>query len=514
MAAEEAAVSNADHPSGNKVRAAPPGVLVVFGASGDLTSRKLMPALAGLATRKLLPEAFAVVGIARTEMSDDDFRTKMLEAVSDGGPEWEAVVAKFRYVAGEYDTSATFDRLKEVLDELDRAHSTGPNRTFYLSIPPMLFEPVIGAIGEHGLNGSPDEDANVRVVIEKPYGRDLESERQLDACMHRTFREEQVYRIDHYLGKETVQNVLALRFSNAIFEPIWNRNYVDSIQITVAESLGVGHRGGFYESAGALRDIVQNHVLQVLSLTLMEPPVSMDPKGIRDEKVKALRAIDILSPDEVVNEVVRAQYTKGEVPDEGVVPGYREETDVAPDSQVETYVAMKLMADNWRWAGVPIFIRTGKRLKERATEIVLTFKAVPHLPFVSSQARGLHRNELIVRIQPDEGITLNFGAKVPGQAFEVRSVSMDFTYAESFHEKSSDGYERLLLDAMVGDPTLFIRADEVEQAWRIVDPILEAWKDRDVQLAKYHAGSWGPREADRLLERDGHHWHVPGCPEE
>jgi glucose-6-phosphate 1-dehydrogenase len=432
----------------------------------------------------------------------------MHDAVPDGGPEWDEVTTRMRYVSGDYDQSETFDRLKKVLKELDDQHRTGPNRTYYLSIPPSLFERVIGAIGEYGLN-EPQPEGYVRVVIEKPYGRDLESEQELDACMHRTFREEQVYRIDHYLGKETVQNVMALRFANAIFEPIWSRQYVESIQITVAESLGVEHRGAFYESAGALRDIVQNHVLQVLSLTLMEPPVSMDPQGIRDEKVKALKAIQIMSPDEVVSEVVRGQYTAGSVEGVSEVPGYREEEDVDPNSHVETYVAMRLFADNWRWANVPIYIRTGKRLKTRSTEVVLTFCPVPHLPFVASQARGLHQNVLILRIQPDEGINLNFGAKVPGPSFEVRSVSMDFSYDEAFTERSGDGYERLLLDVLVGDPTLFIRTDEVEQAWRIVDPILEAWKDPNVALAKYAAGTWGPREADRLLDRDGHRWHEP-----
>jgi glucose-6-phosphate 1-dehydrogenase len=331
--------------------------------------------------------------------------------------------------------------------------------------------------------------------------------------MHAVFREDQVYRIDHYLGKETVQNVLALRFANAIFEPIWNRQYVDSVQITVAESLGVGHRGGFYETAGALRDIVQNHVLQVLSLTLMEPPATIDAKGIRDEKVKALRAIDIMDTDEVFRHVVRAQYQAGTIRLEGggeeVVPGYCQEEDVAPGSTVETYVAMRLCADNWRWAGVPIYVRTGKRLPKRVTEVAMQFGSVPHLPFAASQARGLHRNEMVLRIQPDEGITLRFGAKVPGQAFEVRSVSMDFSYRTAFTEESPDGYERLLLDAMVGDPTLFIRTDEVEQAWRIVDPLLDAWQRPDAPLAKYAAGTWGPPEADELLARDGRHWRTP-----
>jgi len=498
---------------GPGVRSAPPGVLVVFGASGDLTSRKLMPALAKLARRNLLPPEFSVVGIARTEMDDDAFRQRMQEAVPDGGPVWAEVVRHFRYLAGEYAHPDTFDRLKTVLDDLDRGKGTSGNRTYYLSIPPALFQPVIAAIGEHGLAQGPHEEAFVRVVVEKPYGRDLASARELDTCMHATFREEQVYRIDHYLGKETVQNVLALRFANAIFEPIWNRRYVDSVQVTVAEALGVGHRGSFYETAGALRDIVQNHVLQVLSLTLMEPPATIDAQGIRDEKVKALRSIDIMTSDEVMQNVVRGQYGPGtmrlEDGSEEPAVGYRQEDDIASDSLTETYVAMRLCVDNWRWAGVPVYIRTGKRLPKRVTEVAMQFRSVPHLPFAASQAKGLHRNEMILRIQPDDGITLRFGAKVPGQAFEVRTVAMDFTYKTSFIEESPDGYERLLLDAMVGDPTLFIRTDEVEQAWRIVDPILETWQVRNVEPCLYPAGTWGPAEADQLLVRDGRRWRTP-----
>jgi glucose-6-phosphate 1-dehydrogenase len=317
-----------------------------------------------------------------------------------------------------------------------------------------------------------------------------------------------VYRIDHYLGKETVQNVLALRFANTIFEPIWDRRYVDHVQITVAEALGVEHRGSFYETAGALRDIVQNHVLQVLSLTLMEPPATIDAQGIRDEKVKALRAVDIPTVDEVLTDVVRAQYDAGWA-DGHKVPGYREEEGVDPNSQTETYVAMRLRVDNWRWAGVPVYVRTGKRLPKRVTEVALQFHNVPHLPFPPSQSRGLHPNALVMRIQPDEGITLRFGAKVPGQAFEVRDVLMDFSYGAAFIEEPPDAYERLLLDAMVGDPTLFIRTDEVEQAWRIVEPLLEAWQNRDAPLARYEAGTWGPREADELLAREGRQWRRP-----
>jgi glucose-6-phosphate 1-dehydrogenase len=489
-------------------RRAPPCVLVVFGASGDLTARKLMPALAQLADNRRLPAAFSVVGVARTEMNDEDFRKRMLEAVEKPSAAWENLVAGFRYVAGDYSHPDTFDALKKALDAVDEERGTAGNRVYYLATVPQVFGEVAGALRDHGLNRAKHDDAFVRVVVEKPYGRDLESARELDAQMHACFDEEQIYRIDHYLGKETVQNVLALRFANAIFEPIWNRRYVDHVQITVAESIGVGHRGGFYEGAGALRDIVQNHVLQVLSLTLMEPPATIDAQGIRDEKVKALRAVEILSTDEVAGDVVRAQYDPGWVEGEEV-GGYRQEEGVDPQSRTETYLAMRARVDNWRWAGVPFYIRTGKRLPKRYTEVAIEFHDVPHLPFGRKEARGLGPNALVLRIQPDEGITLRFGAKVPGQAFKVRSVSMDFSYGAAFLEETPEAYERLLLDAMIGDPTLFIRTDEVEQAWRIVDPILEAWKDPSFPLAHYQAGTWGPREADRLLERDGRAWRTP-----
>jgi glucose-6-phosphate 1-dehydrogenase len=326
--------------------------------------------------------------------------------------------------------------------------------------------------------------------------------------MHTAFEESQIYRIDHYMGKETVQNLLALRFANLIFEPIWNRRYVEQVQVTVAESIGVEHRGGFYETAGALRDIVQNHVMQVLSLTLMEPPSWIDAQGIRDEKVKALRAVEVPTPDQVLTDVVRAQYDSGW--SEGVaVPAYRQEPDVDPQSVTETYVAMKLQVDNWRWAGVPFYIRTGKRLPKRLTEVALQFKAVPHLAFNAAESRELRPNALVMRIQPDEGVALRFGAKVPGQAFKVRDVLMDMSYGASFLEEPPDAYERLLLDAMAGDPTLFIRSDEVDQAWQIVQPILTTWEHGDVPLAGYAAGTWGPRQADQLIERDGRQWRTP-----
>src|SRR5438067_3814787 len=515
MSFDQAAAADANPLADPEERPAPPAVFVIFGASGDLTSRKLMPAIERLALRRLLPPGFSVVGVARTEMNDDDFRERMKELVEKGGgggPEarhvWESFVGGFRYVAGDYDSPDTFNRLQEVLEELDRERGTSENRLYYLATPPSTFPTVINGLNQAGLTRPSSDDCFTRIVIEKPYGHDLQSALELDRVVHDAFDENQVYRIDHYLGKETVQNVLALRFANAIFEPVWNRRYVDHLQITVAESLGVEHRGSFYEQAGALRDIVQNHVMQVLSMTLMEPPVTFDADGIRDEKVKALKAVEVLTPEKVKTQVVRAQYARGWVGGEEVA-GYREEEGVDPHSTTETYVAMKLKVDNWRWAGVPVYVRTGKRLPKRVTEVAMQFHRVPHLPFRARQARGLGPNALVLRIQPDEGITLRFGAKVPGQSFEVRSVSMDFLYGAAFAEETADAYERLLLDAFTGDPTLFIRADEVEQAWRICDPILGAWASDEVPVARYDAGTWGPEEADRLIEADGRQWRRP-----
>jgi glucose-6-phosphate 1-dehydrogenase len=493
---------------GDDPGAAPPCAFVVFGATGDLTARKLMPAVAALHAQGELDPRFSVVGVGRDQIDDHDFAERMRAA---GDPHdtrgWSEVADHSRYVGGDYDDPATFRRIEEVLRELDEQRGTGGNRLYYLATPPTTFESVIARIGEHGLQHPGPGGTFARVVIEKPYGHDHGSAMALDACVHEVFAEEQVFRIDHYLGKETVQNLLALRFANAIFEPIWNRRYVDSVQITVAESLGVGHRAGFYEHAGALRDIVQNHVMQVLALTAMEPPVSMDASGIRDEKVKALRAVEILTPEQVATDVVRARYEQGEIDGERVV-GYREEDGVDPRSQTETYVAMRLKVDNWRWAGVPFYVRTGKRLPQRVTEVSLQFRDAPHLPFAPQQAKGLGPNTLVLRIEPNEGITLCFGAKVPGEAFDIRSVAMDFTYRETFGGEPPEAYERLLSDAIAGDPTLFIRTDEVEQAWRIVAPMLDAWANEDVKLGRYPAGTWGPREADELLRRDGRRWRV------
>ncbi len=379
-----------------------------------------------------------------------------LKAVDTPSPAWKELVKNFRYVAGEYGHPDTFDALKTVLDEADKNLGTAGNRIFYLATIPDLFGTVATALGQHGCATPGPEGSFARLLVEKPFGRDLASALALDATLHDAFDESQIFRIDHYMGKETVQNVLALRFANAIFEPVWNRRYIDNVQITVAEELGVEHRGGFYETAGALRDIVQNHVMQVLALTLMEPPAQIEAQSIRDEKVKLLQAVVIPSVDEAVGAAVRAQYTAGTVG--GVaVPAYREEPDVDPHSRTETFVAMKLSVDNWRWAGVPVYIRTGKRLPKRSTEVTLQFHRAPHLAFGSTLSRDLLPNSLVLRIQPDDGICLRFGAKVPGEAFRVRSVGMDFSYAETFPGPATDGYERLLHDAMVGDATLFIR---------------------------------------------------------
>ncbi len=504
-------------PGGARLRAIDPDesrrpgslALVVFGASGDLAHRKILPALAQLAEQGALGEGFAVVGVARTGWNDEEFRKVCLEvAPVESAGAWEQLVQRFRYVAGDYGDEATFAKLAAILAELDKDQGTGGNRVYYLATIPALFGPVAQALAAHGCNEPARGGEFARLVVEKPFGSDLGSAATLDDELHQAFREDQIFRIDHYMGKETVQNVLALRFANSIFEPIWNRRYVDHVQVTVAESLGVEHRGTFYETAGALRDIVQNHVMQVLSLTLMEPPAEMEASAIRDEKVKLLRSVVVPDVDEAVNDVVRAQYAGGIV-EGATVPAYRSEEGVSATSETETYVAMHLLVDNWRWAGVPIYVRTGKRLATRATEVSMIFQRPPHLPFAGKLARDLRPDTLTLRIQPDEGISLSFGAKVPGPAFRVRSVSMDFSYADAFPGGTAEAYERLLLDAMTGDATLFIRSDEVDQAWAIVAPIQRAFVDGEPPLARYRAGSWGPIEADRLIEGGGRQWRNP-----
>ncbi len=486
-----------------------PLALVIFGASGDLAGRKILPALAALAERGQLPEFFCVVGAATSDYDDPAFRDRVLEAAPDGGSgRWRDLVGTFRYVRGDYADHDTFERLANVLSEVDTECGTAGNRVYYLATIPKLFGMVAAGLASVKANEPAPGGSFARLVVEKPFGTDLDSACRLNNELHEYFREEQIFRIDHYMGKETVQNVLALRFANSIFEPIWNRRYVDHVQITVAEQLGVEHRGAFYETAGALRDIVQNHVMQVLSLTLMEPPASMEAGGIRDEKVKLLRAVVIPDPGEEVNEVVRAQYVAGEIDGEPV-PGYRDEEGVDPHSTTETYVATRLQVDNWRWADVPMYVRTGKRLAKRATEVSTVFQRPPHLPFAGALSRGLHADVLTLRIQPDEGISLSFGAKIPGPGFRVRSVSMNFSYNDVFPGQTVDAYERLLLDAMIGDPMLFIRTDEVEQAWMIVSPIQQSFAMGEPPLARYRSGSWGPTEADRLIEASGRAWINP-----
>jgi glucose-6-phosphate 1-dehydrogenase len=489
-------------------RRSPPCALVIFGVSGDLTARKLLPALERLAADGALPSEVALVGVARTPMTDREFSAYCTRNVAAGGPRWQALAAGARYVQGGYDDPATYERLAEVLTEVDTTQGTAGNRVFYLATPPRLFSPIAISLGRAGLS-RPAGGGFVRAVIEKPFGWDEGSARDLYANLSTAFDEEQIFRIDHYLAKETVQNLLALRFANSIFEPIWNRTWVDNVQITVAETLGVGQRGGFYETTGAMRDIVQNHVLQVLSLFLMEPPTSFHPEAIRDEKVKLLRAIR--SPEEereIATHAVRGQYTRGGTR-EDLMPGYREEPGVDPLSSTETFVALRLEIANWRWNGVPIYVRTGKRLPSRVTEVAMEFHRPPQLPLFPGTAADLEPDALIVRVQPDEGLSLRFGAKVPGHAFRVQKASMDFSYT-SFQQPSPDAYERVILDALIGDPTLFIRADEVGRSWRIVDPVLQFWNCDEGPIPLYQAATWGPAEAGALIARDGRAWRRPG----
>jgi glucose-6-phosphate 1-dehydrogenase len=489
--------------------------IVVFGATGDLANRKLYPALASLAATGQLPDGLNFVGVARTEMDDDDFGQAIRQSVekaagADAGDRLAALErtgVRFRYVAGNADDPQTYATLRDVLSGAKDGspHGIG-NCLFYLSTVPQLFIPIADGLGQAGL--SHEDDGFRRFVVEKPFGRDLASARALDEDLHRWFDEHQIFRIDHYLAKETVQNILALRFANTIFEPLWNRRYVDHVQITVAEQLGVEHRGTFYEQAGALRDIVQNHVMQVLALTAMEAPASFEATAIRDEKVKLLRSVHPLDADRLQDHVARAQYTGGEV--DGVpVAGYREEEGVDPHSTVETYLALRLDIDNWRWAGVPFYLRTGKRLPRRVTEVALRYTGVPFLPLPPDARDSVEPNELVLRIQPDAGIEVSFAAKVPGQKFRVRTVNLDFSYTKTFEEKAPEAYERVLHDAMVGDATLFIRSDEVDQSWRIVQPLIDGFERVALPLAYYPAGTWGPEGAEALPRECGDSWRVP-----
>jgi glucose-6-phosphate 1-dehydrogenase len=488
--------------------------MVIFGASGDLTRRMLLPALYDLALDRRLPARFAVVGFARTQFSDEEFREEAKRAVLEHSrrpldPDvWESFASGLYYVSGEYGKDEAYQRLAATLDGVQRQRGTEGNHLFYLAIPPSAFDDVIVQLESSPYGHSQPEGAGwSRVIIEKPFGNDLKSARELNEILHRAFREDDVYRIDHYLGKETVQNILVFRFANSMMEPIWNRRYIDHMQITVAESLGIGNRGSYYEETGALRDIVQNHMLQLLSLVGMEAPIAYDGVAVRNEKIKVLQAIRPMDPEDVALSTARGQYGSGWVAGEEV-PAYREEAEVAPDSMTETYVALRLFVDSWRWADVPFYMRTGKRLPKRTTEIAVTFKRVPHLLFREATAGpDLEPNTLSIRIQPNEGISMKFLTKVPGTPLRIRPANMDFLYGASFLHQAPSAYETLLIDAIRGDATLFTRSDEVEAAWTTTDAIRDGWSNMPApDFPSYEAGTWGPQEADDLIQRDGREW--------
>jgi glucose-6-phosphate 1-dehydrogenase len=484
--------------------------VVLFGASGDLAKRKVIPAMYDLASHGSLGSRYAIVGFARTPMNDDSFRGSIGEAaktMSEVGPidpkKWEEFASNLHYHAGEYGNADDFEKLAKRLKELESEKRLSGNRLFYLSTPPEVYKNIVEQIGKACLACPPSPDSWVRIIIEKPFGRDLASAKELNKIVLDVFQENQVYRIDHYLGKDTVQNLLVLRFSNGIFEPLWNRNYVDHVQITAAETLGVERRGGFYETAGALRDMIQSHVLQLTSLVAVEPPASFDATAVRNEKLKVLQSIRPFDLGMVAQSVVRGQYAGGAI-DGKEAPGYRSEPGVSSTSRTETFVAAQVLIDNWRWAGVPFYLRTGKRLNRRTTEIVIQFKRAPHIVF---RDRHVDANRLVLNIQPDEGISVSFGAKRPGPEMSIGNVTMNFSYREGFGDGARSAYATLLSDCVRGDATLFDRGDSVEAAWALVDPILDVWSAaKTANVPKYAAGSWGPRESDVLLEREGRQW--------
>jgi glucose-6-phosphate 1-dehydrogenase len=487
-----------------------PTTLVIFGATGDLAKRKLLPAIYNLAHEGALPERFNLIGVSRSEMSDDDYRELARDSITqfsrrEADPQvLESLLGRIRYVGGTFDDPSVYERLETCAVEYDDEAGIAFNRVFYLSTAPAFFPVIVGQLGEHGLDRR--EDAEVRVVIEKPFGTNLDEARQLNRDVLEVLDESQVFRIDHYLGKETVQNMLAFRFANGMFEPLWNRNYIDYVQITASEDIGVGTRAGYYDSSGALRDLVQNHMLQLLALLCMEPPVNFSADEVRDEKVKVLHAIEAPEPQQVDDITVRGQYSAGMAGGEES-RAYVQEDGVPEGSRTETYVALRLEVDNWRWAGVPIYLRTGKRLARKVTEIAVTLKPVPHLAFSQAGSLGVQPNQLVLTMQPNEGVSLSLVAKIPGTRMKLRPVNMEFLYGTSFLSQSPEAYERLIMDAMRGDATLFTRDDEVEAQWRIIDPILQGWSQSDGAVPQYEAGTDGPEEADALMA-EGNRWRA------
>jgi len=493
-------------------RIADPCNVIFFGATGDLMKRMLMPAMWNLRLQDILPTTFGIVGFSRSGDGDEQFRDDMRKAVDEFSrtgaatePLWSDFAKHLAFVQGSFDDAKAFDALREQLEKNDRDLGTGGNRLFYLSTPPSVFAQIVRQLDAAKLGPRDNAAGWTRIIIEKPFGTDLDSARALETEVAKVFDEKQVYRIDHYLGKEPVQDIMALRFANVIFEPVWNRRYVDSVQITAAETVGVEQRGGYYDNAGALRDMIQNHVLNLLALVAMEPPVSADADSIRDEKYKVLRAVRPIERTRVTLDTARGQYDAGAINGKPV-PAYRDEPDVRPDSNTETYAAVKFWIDNWRWADVPFYVRSGKRLAHKMSEIAITFRSLPHRLF-GDAGDTIGNNVLVLKIQPDEGVSLRFNAKVPGPKMHLRSVSMDFNYGTGFGVVSAPAYERLIGDAMRGDATLFTRWDAVETAWRIVMPILERWQDATAEeFPNYAAGSQGPQSSERMLAMDGREW--------
>ncbi len=494
--------------------ASEPCILVIFGASGDLARQKLLPAIYALARQKLLPATFALVGYSRTEMTDDAFRERFREAVTGGGEEIDqgllsSLLERTYYQTGQYDKPGDFTRLKERLADLEERHGTQGNRLFYLSTPPSTFAPIVRCLGEQGLarRGYGMEPWG-RVVIEKPFGYDLSSAQKLNKQLYERLTEEQIFRIDHYLGKELVQNILVLRFANVMFEPVWNHRYVDHVQITVAETISADDRGGYYDKAGALRDMVQNHMLQLLALVAMEPPVGLDARSTRDEKVKVFKAIRAIKPEQVAQYAVRGQYAAGGE-GEHRTSGYRRAKGVDPQSTTETFAAVKMYIDNWRWNGTPFYLRTGKCLPKKVSEIAIRFRRPPVTLFQKQCESPVYPNDLIIHVSPDSGISLRVNGKVPGTSLSIRQVAFEFNYAETFKKEPPEAYERLIADAMAGDQGLFIRGDEAEAAWEVVDPVLQGWRILDEKGEKpqeYEPGTWGPKAASALIEKENRQW--------